>query len=89
MKIVRNRTIRPSSRNENIKSSNRYKIDTEKVTSSDMLCVNINHESLSFNETYYFKGDDVSAKNSIGFKVLTNNDKIQIIWSGAIPLSKS
>lgn len=82
--IIRNRTIRPSSRQEASKS---YKIDTKKVNSGDTLIVNIDHESEGFNWTFRFKGSDVSAKNSIHFKVDVSENRINITWSGAQPIT--
>lgn len=81
--IIRNRTIRPSSREEISKS---YKIDTKKVTNGDTLTVNIDHESENFNKTFKFKGSDVSQKNSIHFIVNDFGDKIEISWTGAQPI---
>jgi hypoxanthine-DNA glycosylase len=80
--ITRNRTIRPSSRQEN---SKRYKINTKQVTKSDTLVVNIDHESRPFYETFKFKGADVANKASIHFWVNDNEDPIEINWSCATP----
>jgi len=84
-KITRNRTIRPSSRQEN---SKRYKINTKQVTKSDTLVVNIDHESRPFYKTFKFKGADVANKASIGFRVHDNGDSIEIIWTGAMPIGE-
>lgn len=81
--IVRNRTIRPSSRQE----SSTYKVDTKKVTSNDVLIVNIDHESSSFKRTYRFSGKDLESKNSIHFSVEQGGSTIEISWSGARPIS--
>lgn len=81
--IIRNRTIRPSSRQEVSKS---YKIDTKKVNDGDTLTVNIDHESENFNKTFKFKGSDVSTKNSIHFIVNDFGHRIEISWSGAEPI---
>lgn len=80
--ITRNRTIRPSSRQEVSKS---YKIDTKKVNVDDTLIVKVDHESEKFNRTFRFKGSDVAAKNSIHFKVDYFGNRIHITWSGAQP----
>ena len=82
--IVRNRTIRPSTRNEKSKS---YKIDTKQVCRGDTLVVNIGHENKSFRKTYKFNGTDVANKNSISFSVNEYGDRIDISWSGAAPVS--
>ncbi len=84
--IIRNRTIRPSSRLEKSKS---YKIDTKKVSADDILIVNINHESDSFFRTYKFNGSDVAKKNSISFRVNDFRTSIDISWSGAEPINSS
>ncbi|MFW5758063.1 MAG: hypothetical protein ACOCYO_05220 [Bacteroidota bacterium] len=81
--IIRNRTIRPSSRQEASKS---YKIDTKNVNSDDTLIVNIDHESEDFNRTFRFKGSNVSAKNSIHFKIDVSGNRINITWIGAQPI---
>ena len=82
--IIRNRTIRPSSRLEKSKS---YKIDTKKVSSDDILIVNIDHESDSFFRTYKFNGSAVAKKNSISFRVHDFGTSIDISWSGAEPIN--
>jgi hypoxanthine-DNA glycosylase len=86
--IIRNRTIRPSSRLEKSKS---YKIDTKIVVSGDTLIVNIDHETKSFCKSYTFDGKDVKDKDSINFGVNDYGTHIEISWSGAIPkgLSKA
>ncbi len=84
--IIRNRTIRPSSRLEKSKS---YKIDTKKVSVKDILIVNIDHESESFFKTYKFNGSDIAEKNSISFRVYDYGTSIDISWSGAQPINSS
>ena len=81
--IIRNRTIKHSSRLEKSKS---YKIDTKKVRKGDALIVNIDHESKNFKKTFRFKGSDVLTKNSIHFIVNEFGDRIEITWSGAQPI---
>jgi len=80
--IIRNRTIRPSTRLETSKS---YKINTEKVSSGDILIVNIDHESKDFHKTYHFNGSDVANRRSISFRVNDYGTHIDISWSGAKP----
>lgn len=80
--IIRNRTIRPSSRLETSKS---YKIDTKAVLIDDTLIVNINHESKSFEKSFRFKGSDVVDKNSISFRVSESGNNIDISWSNVEP----
>lgn len=80
--IIRNRTIRPSSRLETSKS---YKIDTKTVLSGDTLTVNIDHESKPFKKSFRFKGSDVANRDSISFRVSDFGTHIDISWSGVQP----
>lgn len=80
--IIRNRTIRPSTR---LDTSVSYKIDTSKVTANDLLIVNIKHESKPFKRTYKFNGIEVAQKNSIHLIVNETAHEINIKWSGAQP----
>ena len=81
--IIRNRTIRPSTRLEKSKS---YKIDTKNVSRGDILVVNIDHETISFRKSYKFNGSDVAHKDSISFRVIDYGTSIDISWSGATPI---
>lgn len=81
--IIRNRTIRPSTRLEKSKS---YKIDTKTVSRGDILVVNIDHETKSFLRSYKFDGSDVEHKESISFRVNDYGTTIDISWSGATPI---
>lgn len=82
--IIRNRTIRPSTRLEKSKS---YKIDTKSVSHGDILVVNIDHETKSFRKSYKFNGSDVAHKNSISFRVNDNGTSLDISWSGATAIA--
>ncbi len=84
--IIRNRTIQPSSRLETSKS---YKVDTKLVSNKDILIVNISHESKSLIKTYKFKGDHLTKKNSISFRVNDYRTSFDIIWSGVRPINLS
>lgn len=81
--IIRNRTIRPSSR---LKKSKSYKIDTKQISRGDTLVVNIDHEGKPFHKTYKFNGADVANKDSISFRVNDFGTSIEISWSGAQPI---
>ncbi len=81
--IIRNRTIRPSTRLEKSKS---YKIDTKTVSRGDILVVNIDHETKPFRKTFKFNGSDVAQKDSISFRVNDFGTSIDISWSGATPI---
>src|SRR5688500_149643 len=83
--LIRNRTIRPSSR---LASSRSYKIDTKNVSRGDILIVNIDHETKSFKRTFRFNGADVALKDSISFRVTDYGNSIDINWSGAHPIYK-
>ena len=82
--IIRNRTIRPSTRLEKSKS---YKIDTKKVSHNDILIVNIDHETKPFRKTYRFKGSEVAHKDSISFRVNDFGTSIDVSWGGVIPIA--
>lgn len=84
--IIRNRTIRPSTRLETSKS---YKIDTKTILSCDTLVVNIDHETKPFKESFHFKGSDVANRDSISFRVNDFGTHIDISWSGAQPIINS
>jgi hypoxanthine-DNA glycosylase len=81
--IIRNRTIRPSTRLEKSKS---YKIDTKTVSMGDILVVNIDHETKPFRKSYKFNGSDVAHIDSISFRVNDFGTSIDISWSGATPI---
>lgn len=81
--IIRNRTIRRSTRLEKSKS---YKIDTKSVSRGDILVVNLDHETKSFRKSYKFNGSDVAIKDSISFRVTDHGTTIEISWSGATPI---
>ena len=83
--IIRNRTLRPSTRLEKSKS---YKIDTKNVSHKDILVVNINHESLPFQKIFRFTGSDVAHKKSISFQIKEVGDLIDISWNGASPIEE-
>ena len=82
--ILRNRTIRPSTR---LASSKSYKVDTRKVLHDDTLTVHVNHESLPYDRTFTFAGKDVAHRKSISFRVYDYGTHIDLHWSGAQPLT--
>lgn len=79
--FIRNRTIRPSTRS----ASSAYKVKTNNVGGGDVLIVNIDHENGGFNQSYTFKGAELSGRDSIHFKVKETSGKILIEWSGVEP----
>ena len=82
--IIRNRTIRPSSRKD---TSVNYRVHINGLSSTDILIVNINHESKPFKKTFKFKGIDVLKKKSLGFKVYDDGDQIIINWISTQPIN--
>lgn len=82
--IIRNRTIRPSTRQE---TSVNYRVHLNGISSSDKLIVNIKHESKPFSKTFKFKGSDVLKKKSLGFKVFDDGKQIIINWTSTQPIN--
>ena len=83
--IIRNRTIRPSTRKE---SSVNYRVDISKVLKGDTLIVNINHESQPFKKSYYFEGNTIAERNNLSFRVADYGNRFEIVWSGVQPLKE-
>jgi hypothetical protein len=81
--IIRNRTIRPSTRQE---TSVNYRVHLDGVSPGDILIVNIKHESKAFAKTYKFKGSDILQKKSLGFKVYDDGKQIIISWISTQPI---
>lgn len=67
--IIRNRTIRPSTR---LETSVNYRVHINGISNSDTLVVNIDHESKPFRKTYKFKGSDVVKKKRNYWEILIN-----------------
>lgn len=82
--IIRNRTIRPSTR---LESSVNYRVHIDGITASDILLVNINHETKTYNKTFKFKGTDLLKKKSLGFKVIEDDKQIIINWTSTQPIN--
>jgi hypothetical protein len=80
--IIRNRTIRPSSRKT---SSVNYRVALNGLTPGDTLVVNITHERKPYRKTFRFRGSEVLQKKSLGFKVTENGKDIQIHWISTQP----
>lgn len=83
--IVRNRTLRPSTRKE---SSKNYRIHMDGITASDTVIVNIDHESKPFKKTYKFRGSDVVKKKSLSFTPVDFGTHIEIVWRSTQPISE-
>ncbi len=80
--IIRNRTIRPSTRKN---TSVNYRVNINGISSGDTLVVNIYHESQPFCKTYTFRGSDVIQRKSLGFKVTYDGAGITIQWISTQP----
>lgn len=80
--IIRNRTIRPSSR---LETSVNYRVHIDGISSSDTLIVNVKHESKAFSKSFKFKGSEVLKKKSLGFKVIDDGKQILINWTSTQP----
>lgn len=82
--IIRNRTIKPSTR---LETSVNYRVHLDGVAPSDTLIVNIKHESKSFLKSFKFKGSEVLKKKSLGFKVVDDGKQISINWTSTQPIN--
>ncbi len=82
--IIKNRTIRPSTR---LESSTSYKVNTSRVTRHDTLIVNVHHEDGTEVGTYRFNGQDVADRNSIHFRVSETSSGLSITWGAVSPLA--
>ncbi len=82
--IIRNRTIRPSTRQD---TSVNYRVHLDNISSSDTLIVNIKHESKSFTKSFKFKGSEVLKKKSLGFNVIDDGKQILINWTSTQPVN--
>jgi hypothetical protein len=82
--IIRNRTIRPSTRQE---TSVNYRVAINGITATDTLVVNISHESKLFSKSFKFRGSDVMQKKSLGFKVQDDGTGIKIHWNSTQPVN--
>ncbi|OAQ39586.1 hypothetical protein A5893_08310 [Pedobacter psychrophilus] len=80
--IIRNRTIRPSTRQE---TSVNYRVHLDGISSFDTLIVNIKHESKPFAKSFTFKGTEVLKKKSLGFRVFDDGKQIIINWTSTQP----
>jgi hypothetical protein len=83
--IIRNRTIRPSTRKE---SSVNYRVDISKVLKGDTLIVNVNHESQPFKKSYYFEGNTIAERNNLSFRVGDYGNRFEIVWNGVQPFKE-
>lgn len=82
--IIRNRTVRPSTR---LATSVNYRIHLDGLSANDTLVVNINHESKPWRRTYRFNGRAVLRKKSLGFKVSETGNRIEIHWISTQPIN--
>ena len=82
--IIRNRTIRPSTRKD---SSVNYRVHIKGLAKGDTLVVNIDHESKPFKKQFKFRAADVLQKKSLGFKVEETAKGITIHWISTQPVN--
>lgn len=82
--IIRNRTIRPSSRKD---TSVNYRVHIDGISNGDILVVHIKHEKKPFFKSYRFRGSDIIKKKSLGFKVNDDGNQININWISTQPIN--
>lgn len=82
--IIRNRTIRPSTR---LATSVNYRVHIDGITANDTLIVNISHESRPWQRTFRFNGRDVLKKKSLGFRVAEEGNRIILNWISTQPIN--
>ena len=73
--IIRNRTIRPSSR----KVDSAYRVKIENVKKEDEIVIFIDHESRDFREIYICTSEHFQNSDSIYFKVVEDEKNVQIL----------
>ena len=80
--IIRNRTIRPSTRDANAP----YRIKVENAKLGDEIVIFIDHESMDYRTIYKCNDELFQESDSIYFKVESKNRDISINWmNGKIP----
>jgi hypothetical protein len=82
--IVRRRTIRPSTRKN---TSVNYRVAINSVGASDLLVVEIRHESKSYQKSFRFRGIDILKRKSLGFKVSEVGGRIEVTWISTQPIN--
>ena len=79
--IIRKRTIRPSSRDPR----SRYRVRINKVTPSDTVKIEIDHESEPFKAVYEISGNEIIGRDSIYFNAYKSGLTWGITWSNINP----
>lgn len=82
--IIKNRTIRPSTRN----SDSSYRVQVKNAGPDDDIVIFIDHESIDFRSIYKCTGELFQESDSIYFKVEDLNGKIFINWMNGQNLEK-
>lgn len=82
--IIRNRTIRPSSR----KADSAYRVKVENAKPEDQIIIIIDHESMDYRSVYKCSGELFQKTDSIHFKVKMSNDQPIIDWGNDRVLEK-
>ena len=78
--IIRNRTIRPSTRAKN----SAYRIRVENAQKEDRIIIFIDHESKDFRKIYKCTGVLFQDSDSIYFMAEEEGERITINWRGKI-----
>lgn len=78
--IIRNRTIRPSTRDP----KSPYRIKVENAQPDDDVVIFIDHESADFRAIYKCNGEVFSKADSIHFRVEDNGGDIQLEWRAGV-----
>ena len=78
--IIRNRTIRPSTRAKN----SAYRVKVENAQKEDRIIIFIDHESRDFRKIYKCTGELFQDSDSIYFKAEEEGEGITINWRGEI-----
>tara|TARA_R110001583_G_scaffold22884_11_gene85361 strand:+ start:325 stop:588 length:264 start_codon:yes stop_codon:yes gene_type:complete len=76
--IIKNRTIRPSTRNAN----SSYRVRVANAKPDDEIVIFIDHESMDYRAIYKCSGGLFQESDSIHFKVEMDNGEVLIKWGG-------
>ena len=82
--LVKNRTIRPSSR----KPTSSYRVRVVDAAIDDIVFIFIDHESADFRAVYKTTGIHFQNTDSINFKVEGEGKECVIVWSREIELER-
>jgi len=80
--IIKKRTIRPSTRNP----KSRYRVRVNKVTPSDTVRIEIDHEAEPFEAVFEIPGQELGGRDSIYFNANKSGSNWNIIWANVNPI---